>query len=183
MSHSHDILYGPATAADLSAVVDLCMQVEEQHENYWPLRWQRRPGLREGYLRWMSRRLDDPRMFIHVARDPALRTPADLVGESTPCVVGMILVTINDEIPIYTYSEFALVQDMAVLASHRRRGIAQRLLKDAADWSRAHGLNQLRLMVADKNPAAQGTFKKAGFQPTYIEMILPLKDEGKAAQQ
>jgi GNAT superfamily N-acetyltransferase len=178
MGDVQEIVYGHATLADLPAVVELCMQVEEQHENYWPLRWQRRQGLREGYMRWMSRRIDDPRMFIYVAKDPVLRTPGDLFGKTESSVVGMIVVSINDEIPIYTYTEFAMVQDMAVLASHRRRGIAQRLLKEAAAWAKGHRLNQLRLMVAEKNPAGQETFKKAGFVPTYIEMILPLEETG-----
>src|SRR5436190_23058731 len=115
MSKNNPITYAPATEADLPAVVDLCMQVEEQHEHYWPLRWERRPGLAEGYLRWMTKRLGDPRMLIQVARDPASQDP----------VVGMILAHIMDEIPIYTFTEYAFIQDMAVRDSHRRRGIAQ----------------------------------------------------------
>ncbi|MCL2639362.1 MAG: GNAT family N-acetyltransferase [Phycisphaerales bacterium] len=170
MPNASPILYSNATLDDLPEVVSLCMLVEEQHENYWPLRWERRPGLSEGYLRWMTRRIDDPRMFIHIAKDFSLPTAG---GTS---IVGAIVVSINDEIPIYTYSEYALVQDMAVIASHRRRGIGQQLLKNAAAWARGHNLTQLRLMVADKNPDAHAAFLKAGFVPTYHEMVLPLKD-------
>jgi ribosomal protein S18 acetylase RimI-like enzyme len=171
------IEYGPAIQEDLPAVVDLCMLVEEQHEGYWPLRWQRRGGLREGYLGWLSRRLSEPRMLIQVARDPAIPGPNNLFepeGTSRGAVVGMILCTIEKEVPIYTYSEYAFVQDMAVRASHRRRGIAQQLLADAAAWATTHGLNQLRLMVADQNPTALAAFEKAGFRKTYQEMVLPL---------
>ena len=156
---SEPILYAPATAADLPAVVQLCMQVEAQHEAYWPLRWQRREGLPEGYLRWLSKRLDDPRMLIRVAR----------AGKT---VAGMILVTIMDEVPIYTFKEYALVQDMAVQSEFRRQGIALRLLADATAWTRAQGLNQLRLMVATQNPEARAVFEKAGFRDTYQEMVL-----------
>ncbi|HVT82760.1 MAG TPA: GNAT family N-acetyltransferase [Phycisphaerae bacterium] len=158
------ITYAPATLEDIPQVVDLCMLVEEQHEAYWPLRWQRRPNLDQGYLRWLSKRLPDPRMLIHVARDSA--HPGH--------VVGMILVTIQDEIPIYTFKEYALIQDMAVRPSHRRQGIAQRLLAIAADWTKSHQLNQLRLMVAHHNPDARAAFEKAGFLPTYQEMVLPI---------
>lgn len=159
------IQYGAATMEDLPAVVELAMAVEEQHETYWPLRWQRREGLPEGYMRWMTKRLEDPRMLIQVARDPAAEVP----------VVGMILVTIVDEIPIYTFKEYALIQDMAVRPPYRRRGIAERLLEDAAAWSKARGMTQLRLMVASTfNPNARAAFAKAGFQPTYEEMVLPL---------
>lgn len=164
MSQEKDIEYARAKEADLPAVVELCMLVEAQHEAYWPLRWERRSGLEEGYLRWMTRRLEEPRMLIQVARDPVMKN----------AVVGMILVTIQDEIPIYTFKEYAFIQDMAVRESHRRRGIAQHLLADAAAWGRAHGLNQLRLMVADQNPHARAAFEKAGFRPTYQEMVLPL---------
>ncbi|HVS72875.1 MAG TPA: GNAT family N-acetyltransferase [Phycisphaerae bacterium] len=169
-----ELQFARAAQEDLPAVVELCMLVEAQHEAYMPLRWQRRPGLHEGYLGWLSRRLGDERMLIQVARDPALPGPRDLFGSTGGAVVGCILVTIDKEIPIYTYSEYAFIQDMAVRETHRRRGIAQRLLADAAEWARGHGLSQLRLMVADQNPGARAAFEKAGFLPTYQEMILPL---------
>jgi GNAT superfamily N-acetyltransferase len=165
MSQINDIEFAPATEADLPAVVELCMLVEEQHERYWPLRWQRREGLPEGYLHWFTKRLHDPRMFIGVARH---RTAA-----GTP-VVGTILATIIEEIPIYTFKEYALVQDMAVRPEYRRHGIASHLLADAAAWAKGHGVNQLRLMVADQNPDARAAFEKSGFRPTYQEMVLPL---------
>src|SRR5262249_46568875 len=144
------------------AVVELCMLVEAQHEAYWPLRWQRRGGLEEGYQAWLSHRVDDPRMLNYVARDQG-------------AVVGVILVTIQKEVPIYTYSEYAFIQDMAVRESHRRRGVAQRLLAEAGKWTKAQGLNQLRLMVALQNPIGMAAFKKAGFVPTYQEMVLPVE--------
>ncbi|HUO10692.1 MAG TPA: GNAT family N-acetyltransferase [Phycisphaerae bacterium] len=173
MNNSTEILYTPASPEDLPAVVDLCMQVEAQHEAYWPLRWQRRPGLHEGYLGWLSRRLSEPRMLIRVAKDPTLPGPRDLFGEGG-AVVGMVLVTIEKEIPIYTYTEYAFIQDLAVRESHRRRGIAQQLLADAAAWAKQHDLTQLRLLVANQNPAARAAFAKAGFRDTYQEMVLPL---------
>jgi GNAT superfamily N-acetyltransferase len=156
-----------ATVADLPAVVELCMQVEEQHEGYWALRWKRKGDLREGYLGWLTRRVGEPRMLIAVAREAG----AAGAGEG---IAGMILVTIEKEIPIYAHSEYAFVQDMAVVEAYRRRGVGQRLLEFAADWARPQGLNQLRLMVANQNPAARATFEKAGFRATYQEMVLPL---------
>src|SRR6185295_18820472 len=112
-SDNRTIEFGPATAEDIPGVVELCMLVEEQHEAYWPLRWERRPGLKEGYTNWMLRRVAEGgknRMLTAVARDVSLNRE----------VVGAILVTIEKEVPIYTYSEYALVQDLAVRESHRR---------------------------------------------------------------
>jgi ribosomal protein S18 acetylase RimI-like enzyme len=202
MSPKRNIEYGPATLAELPAVVELCMQVEAQHERYWPLRWQRRAGLPEGYLRWFTKRMKDSDMYIAVARD---RTPASgaaapvgipasgaaaLVGSagaassenqkskienhpSSP-IAGMVLASIIDEIPIYTFQQYAMIQDLAVRPEYRRRGIAQRLLAETAAWARTQGVNQLRLMVANQNPDARAVFEKAGFRPTYQEMVLPL---------
>src|SRR5205085_1806668 len=56
----------PARLEELPAVVDLCMLVEAQHEAYWPLRWGRREGLREGYLGWLSRRCRKSRLPAHL---------------------------------------------------------------------------------------------------------------------
>jgi len=167
MNEALPIEYGRATLADIPAVVELCMLVEQQHEDYWPLRWQRRPGIREGYTGWLSRRLGEPRMLNFVARDPALKG----------AVVGAVLATIEKEIPIYTYAEYAFIQDMAVRESHRRRGIAQELLAHVAAWARSFDLNQVRLMVAHQNPAGRAAFIKAGFRPTYEEMVLPLQGD------
>ena len=166
MSEKSSIVIERATAADLPAVVELCVQVEEQHERYWPLRWQQKGNLRERYLNWLGSRLAEPRMLIAVAR---------LAEEGADAAIaGTILITIDKEIPIYAHSEYAFVQDMAVVERYRRRGVGQALLAYAADWARPHGVNQLRLMVANQNPEARGAFEKAGFRATYQEMTLPL---------
>src|SRR5580765_9017929 len=107
MNNDSNIEYGLATFADVPGVVELCMIVEEQHEQYWPLRWQRRPGIKEGYTAWMSRRIVEGgknRMLTAVARD---RT---LTGE----VVLAILAATEKEVPIYTYAEYAFIHDLAV---------------------------------------------------------------------
>lgn len=169
MSQPDSIEYARATVAELPAVVELCMQVEEQHERYWPLRWERRPGLPEGYLHWFTKRMKDPDMFIAVARDR--ERPAQDGGGP---VAGMVLASIVDEIPIYTFKQYAMVQDLAVRPEYRRRGLALGLLEATAAWARGQGVNQLRLMVANQNPEARKVFEKAGFRPTYQEMVRPL---------
>jgi len=155
-----------AVDAELPAVLELCMLVEEQHERYWPLRWQRKPNIREGWLRWMRSRLEDPRLLILAA---TVEQPP-----GGPRVVGALLASIETEIPIYTYKEFAFVHDIAVVENFRRRGVARDLLARAAEWAAGLGMNQLRLMAADKNVEARRLFEAAGFRPTYHEMILPV---------
>ncbi len=119
----------------------------------------------------MRSRVDDPRVLILVAAAEG----------AAPPVVGALLASIETEIPIYTYKEYAFVHDLAVAEVFRRRGVARRLLRHAADWAGALGMNQLRLMVADQNVGARRAFERAGFRPTYHEMILPVGKSGGAA--
>lgn len=161
-----DILtFGPAEKSEVSSVVDLCMIVERQHESYWPLRWQLRKGLEKGWGGWLARHLDNPDMLVLVARDS---------GKNNQ-VVGALVAEIEEEMPIYTYQKFGFIHDVAVLDDYRGQGAGMTLLKLAGDWARSRGVDQLRLMVARKNPDAARLFERAGFRDTYREMVLPVK--------
>ena len=162
MTHD-EITIAPARQDDLAEVVNLCMMVEEQHERYWPLRWQRRPGIREGYLKWLEGHLADEKMLILAAR-----TQGGLV-------VGALLAVIEQEIPIYTYREFAFIHDVAVAQDYQGRGIGRRLLEETRTWAKGRGVNQVRLMVARQNGEAEKLFAKVGFQETYREMVWPVE--------
>jgi ribosomal protein S18 acetylase RimI-like enzyme len=191
MTQHASIQISRAAREDLSAVVDLFMMVEAQHEAYWPLRWKTKPNIREGFLRWMTNNVDNDGMLIAVARDPSAATepaiPLSTFNAQTPAhiggrvpnptkVAGAIVIGVMDEIPIYTYKNYAYVHDLAVALDYRRRGIGTLLLNFARDWSVEKGLPQLRLMVADANGDAAAAFGKLGFRTTYHEMVLPLKN-------
>ncbi len=164
---AQDILFGPATLGEVPAVVDLCMIVERQHQSYWPLRWQLRDGLEKGWGGWLSRHLSDPDMLILVARDPA----------RNHAVIGTLVAGIEEEMPIYTYLAFGFIHDVAVLEDYRGRGVGLTLLAMARRWAGKRGVDQLRLMVAHRNPDAARLFERAGFKDTYREMVLPVGDE------
>ena len=189
---STTITISRATAEDMPALVDLFMMVEAEHEAYSTLRWKTKPGIREGYLKWMPRHLTSETMLLAVARDPAAKAPPQIPlavfhPDTSDCpaefsgfapnptnVVGAIMVGIMDEIPIYAYTHYAYIHDLAVALDYRRRGLATRLLNYACEWSASKGMPHLRLMVAAGNPEARAAFDRAGFKPTYNEMILPL---------
>lgn len=161
------IEYGPASQAEVATIVNLCMIVERQHEQYWPLRWQLRDGLERGWGGWLSRHLNDPDMLVLSARDP------ERGGE----VVGTLVAEIEEEMPIYTYKSFGFIHDVAVLPEYRGQGVGRALLQMAREWAKSRGVNQLRLMVAHDNPEAARLFERAGFKDTYREMVLPVGDE------
>ncbi|NAZ87994.1 GNAT family N-acetyltransferase [Kineococcus sp. T90] len=55
------------------------------------------------------------------------------------------------------------VSAVEVAASHRRRGLARRLLAEVADWGRARGAASAFLQVAAANAGARALYEGAGF--------------------
>ena len=165
MATKKDIICEPAREDDVDELVDLCLLVEKQHEAYWSVRWQLRPDIRARYIRWMMGNLGQPRWLLLAARLAAPNGPVVLAG-------GLVA-AITEEIPIYTYREYAFIHDLAVKPEFRRRGIARHLLEHARRWAADQGVNQLRLMAAHQNAAAVALFEKVGFRVTYHEMVWP----------
>jgi ribosomal protein S18 acetylase RimI-like enzyme len=56
---------------------------------------------------------------------------------------------------------------------HRRRGIAQTLIRQAVRWSREHQAHELILWVAEDNTAARMLYARAGFGPAAARQPLP----------
>jgi len=161
------IICEPAQAADIPELVDLCLLVERQHESYWPLRWALRPDIRQRYINWMTGNLEKPDWLYLIARLPAAK-------KKSAIIVGGLVAAITQEIPIYAFTHYAFIHDMAVKEKFRRHGIARKLMLTAKDWAAGKGVNQLRLMAAEANTPARALFEQLGFRTTYREMVLPL---------
>lgn len=71
-----------------------------------------------------------------------------------------------DEVP-YRY---AYVQDLAVGAGARGRGLGTRLLARCEALAREAGVRWLRVSVLSDNAAAVGVYRKAGFRPLFMDM-------------
>ena len=89
------------------------------------------------------------------------------VAEMDGAVVGFVAVvaaepfTELDEPP----GTYALVTDLAVLASHRGRGIGRQLIQRAEAFVRAAGASELRIGVLSENVAARTLYLESGFVP------------------
>ena len=160
----------PVSESDISVLVELFLLVERQHEQYWPLRWALRPDIQERYTRWITANRTNPQWLFIVAREK----PVDSGQIHTGDVIGGLAAAINEEIPIYQYTHYAFIHDLAVREDARRRGVGRALVDYARQWAGAKGVNQLRLMVAEPNTAARELFQTSGFQATYREMVLPV---------
>ncbi len=67
--------------------------------------------------------------------------------------------------------EYALVSDLSVLPSHRRRGIGRALLQAAESHARALHAHELRIGVLSANAPARRLYQAHGFT-AYVEMLV-----------
>ncbi len=170
---SSNLEISPVQLTDIHALVELFLLVERQHEQYWPLRWALRPDIQERYTRWITNNHENPNwLFVTARRKTA--TAGGAVLTSCGEVIGGLAAAINEEIPIYQFTQYAFIHDLAVRPDSRRQGVGRALVAYARQWAGTKGVNQLRLMAAESNSPAKALFTQSGFRATYTEMVLPV---------
>jgi ribosomal protein S18 acetylase RimI-like enzyme len=95
-----------------------------------------------------------------------------LVAEADGAVVGFatVLAQVVSERLDDPPDSYAIVTDLAVLESMRRRGIGGALLREAESYARAAGATELRIGVLSENRPARDLYLAAGFVP-YVETL------------
>jgi ribosomal protein S18 acetylase RimI-like enzyme len=124
------------------------------------------PGMPEGstvataYLKRMLARCRhwDGRVFV-----------AEVAGE----VVGFACVwaRVEPDEPDEDPAEYAVVSDLVVRTTCRRRGIGGRLLSAAEGYARTRGAGSLRIGVLAHNAPARRLYASAGFQEYGVELV------------
>jgi putative acetyltransferase len=114
------------------------------------------------FRHWMGPALEDPRHALVVAEEE---------GE----VVGCLVVTVEQDLPIFVHDEYATVRILWVDPRHRGKGVAGRMLDHAARECRQHGLRQLRASAAVAREIEKHVLKKAGFRAAGITFLRELK--------
>jgi ribosomal protein S18 acetylase RimI-like enzyme len=120
------------------------------------------------YDDWLRKRATDPKSVFFVA--DAGPDEADPRGK----LVGFIVGTVTDEIPIYRVKRFGFIHDLWVEERYRHEGIGRQLVTEAVARFRGIGVPQVRLDTADANDAARSLFRACGFRPSIVEMLTEL---------
>jgi ribosomal protein S18 acetylase RimI-like enzyme len=132
------------------------------HERWDPAKYTFRAAPEKMYDHWLRQRATDPRSVFLVAE----REPGKLVG--------FLIATIEEEIPIYRLQEFGFIHDVWIEPDYRHEGLARQLTMLAIERFRAIGVAQIRLDTAAPNDAARALFASCGFRPSTTEMLLEL---------
>jgi GNAT superfamily N-acetyltransferase len=154
----------PALAPDVPRILPFVRAICDLHASHDPQRFAVLPDVLDRYASWLPQRITDPRSVLIVLE----REDASLAGY----LVG----TVEPEVPIFWIPECGWIHDIWVEPSERMHGYALALLQDAEARFRAVGVKQLRLHTGTFNEDARKVFTQAGFRPSVVEMLKPLRD-------
>lgn len=151
----------PATSADVPAVLPMVRAICDLHVQWDPQRFDVRPEVVEMYASWLPTRAADPESVFLVAED---------AGDHR--VIGYVVATIEDSIPIYWTPRCGWIHDAWVEPSHRKLGIATALVREAVARLRAKGITQIRGETAVANDASRALLRNLGWREGTIEMMI-----------
>ena len=155
------MLIRPATADDVPNVLPMVAKIAALHESWDPAKFGYLPEPQEKYRGWLTGRTRDARS-------------AFLVAEREGRLVGFLVATTEQEIPIYRITEFGFIHDVWVEPAYRNEGVARQLVMLAIERFRQIGVPQVRADTAAKNDAARGLMAACGMRPSTTEMLVEL---------
>jgi ribosomal protein S18 acetylase RimI-like enzyme len=149
----------PATVVDVPGVLPLVQRLADVHRAWDIAKYPYKPDVGEMYRNWMTARATDDRSVFFVAAREGR-------------IIGFVIGTVEREIPIYTLAEFGFIHDLWVDTDYRNEGIARQLVTLAIERFTQIGVAQIRLDTAADNEIARSLFRKCGFRPSTVEMLL-----------
>ena len=156
-----------ATAADVPQVLPMVAAIAALHEAWDPAKFGYLPHPENRYQTWLTGRTRDDRgVFLVAEREPRAAEPAKLVG--------FLVATVEQEIPIYRVKEFGFIHDIWVDDAYRHEGVGRQLVMLAIERFRQIGVPQVRADTAARNDAARGLMAKCGMRPSTTEMLVEL---------
>jgi GNAT superfamily N-acetyltransferase len=138
-----------ATVRDLDAVVALRLALLREHPTH-PIYGNLRPSA-------------DRRARELFASQLRARTETILLAELDGRVVGILRCAETIGSPLLEPARYAYVSSVYVRPEARRRGVLRALLAEAERWSRARGLDQMRLHNVAGSAEAEGAWDALGF--------------------
>jgi L-amino acid N-acyltransferase YncA len=149
-------------AGDMHTVLPLMLRQMQERAAVDPGFFALRRDAAARFQKWVGPALEDPRHVVVVAEDGG-------------AIVGYMVVTVEQDLPIYVHDEFATVRVMWVDPGHRGKGVAGQMLDLAARECAQFGLRQLRATAAVSQELEKHVLKKAGFRAAGITFLRDLR--------
>jgi ribosomal protein S18 acetylase RimI-like enzyme len=100
---------------------------------------------------------------------------AVFVAERDGAVVGLGIATIRRQRTLFAVQRYGYVSDLIVAPDARRSGIGRLLFERIGVWLRSHGIQVVRLHVAECNETGRAFWKSLGAAEFMTEMWLELE--------
>lgn len=110
--------------------------------------------------------------YDHLLRVGSIMLIAEHEGVVVGFAAGRMQVD-DDALQVMAWREHGYISDLFVVAEHRGRGVAQRLLGAMAERLRNEGARRLRIGSLSANAAALAAYRRFGFRP--FEMVLDME--------
>lgn len=151
-----------ARAEDVPGVLPMVVRISDLHRTWDSQRFPIRNDVERMYAQWLPQRAADPRSVFLIAELPA---------QERPTLCGFIVGSIEQNIRIYTLTEYAYLHDLWVEPEHRGLGIGGMLISEALARFRELGVQQVRGETALANEPARVLLHRHGFRVGAIEMV------------
>ncbi|MDF5709579.1 MAG: GNAT family N-acetyltransferase [Nostoc sp. S4] len=155
------MLIRQATTTDVPEVLPMVAKTCALHESWDDAKYGFLTHPEQRYEKWLKRLANNQRSVF-------------LVCENQGQLVGFLVATIEQEIPIYRLQEFAFIHDIWVEPEYRQKGIARQMVMQTVESFSQMGVKQIRLDTANANEASRRLFASCGFRFSTIEMLIEL---------
>ncbi|MBD3884210.1 GNAT family N-acetyltransferase [Phormidium tenue FACHB-886] len=150
-----------AQPPDVANLLPMIAKICALHENWDAAKYGFLPHPERRYESWLNRLIQNQRDLC-------------LVAEDNNQLIGFLIATVEQEIPIYRLKQYAFIHDLWIEDEYRRGGIAKQMVQQAIANFQQLGITQIRLDTAHPNEAARRLFTDCGFRISTIEMLIEL---------
>ena len=158
---SEDCVIRPACPADYEATFALFDGLDTLHREQLP--WLvRAPAERARSRDYFAELVSSDRTSILLAAASSIVGLATVRLQSAP------------DLALFIPQHWAVIDDIAVLPSWRRRGVGARLARAAESWANERGAAWLELGVYDFNTEARAFYEALGYVPVSTKLRRPL---------
>jgi ribosomal protein S18 acetylase RimI-like enzyme len=146
-----------AAVDDLNAIGNLWQEFMDFHKRRDP-HYRRSTDGRERFKEFISGHMTSDMSCI-------------LVAEQGTTVVGYCLATLEKYPPVFEDRDYGMVFDLTVTELCRRKGIGERLSREAEAWFSDRGIHRIEVRVAVSNETSTAFWKKMEFNPCVTTVL------------
>ncbi len=159
-----DIHIRPAAPQDYEALLPLFEDIDAQHRQRHPERFQKPSGPARERDFLLAALADEHAGFFVAEADGELVGHVHVIVRETP------------PLPIFKPRRFANIDEIVVKAAYRGQGVGHLLMEQAETWAKAQGAIAIELGVYEFNQAAQEFYRSLGYSTFHRRMGKELKE-------